>query len=126
MSSKRTGLPKHPLEVVARCTISLGQGAAASPKRLGAAPALVFPPSFKAGRCQLGVAYRVLYVFVAQVGLQAARIVPLVRKLIAAGVSKHMRVRLDLEPGCLASPGDELLEVAHGHRRAALGHEQEG
>src|SRR5215472_9687598 len=126
MSSKRTGLPKHPLEVVARCTIFLGQGAAASPKRLGAAPALVFPPSFKAGRCQLGVAYRVLDVLVAQVGLQAARVVAFVCELVAASVPQHVRVRFDFEPSSLASPADKLLEVAHGHRRAALGHEEEG
>jgi hypothetical protein len=56
-----------------------------------------------------------LYVPMPEVRLQAARIVPLVRKLIAAGVSKHMRVRLDLEPGSLASSANEFLEVAHGH-----------
>ena len=32
---------------------------------------------------------------------------------------------LDLEPSGLASSADQLLEVAHGHRRAALGHEHE-
>ena len=42
-----------------------------------------------------------------------------------ASVPQHVRVRLDLETGSLASSANEFLEVADGHRRAALGHEQE-
>ena len=41
-------------------------------------------------------------------------------------MSEHVRVNLDFELGGLASPVDELLEVADRHRRAALGHEHEG
>jgi hypothetical protein len=34
-------------------------------------------------------------------------------------------MRLDSEPSRLAGTRDQLLEVAHGHRRTALGHEHE-
>ena len=53
------------------------------------------------------------------------RILVLVRKLVAAGMLEHMGMGLDLEPSGLASFADQLLEVAHGRRRAALGHEHE-
>src|SRR5262245_41966245 len=86
---------------------------------------LILPPALEPGRCQLAIPDGVLDVLVPEVRLQAARIVTLVRELVAAGVPQHMRVRLDLEPGGLASPANELLEVADGHWRAAFGHEQE-
>src|SRR5262245_47310223 len=75
---------------------------------------------------QLGVADRVLDVLVAQVGLQGARVSAGIRLVDSTGVPEHVRVRLDFELGGLASPVDELLEVADRHRRAAFGHEQEG
>src|SRR5262245_25266611 len=87
---------------------------------------LILPPALEPGRRQFGISDRVLNVLVPEIGLQRPRIPASVRQLVAAGVAEHMRVRLDLEPGRLASPADELLKVGHRHRRAALGHEQEG
>jgi len=66
-----------------------------------------------------------LDVLVAEVVLERSGIASRVRLVEAAGVSEHMRVNLDFEPGGLRSSVDELLEVADRHRRAAFGHEQE-
>ena len=52
---------------------------------------------------QLGVAYGVLNVPVAKIGLQAARVVPFVGQGEAAGMAQHMRMRLEAEPGGLTS-----------------------
>src|SRR5262245_23658234 len=87
---------------------------------------LILPPALEPGRCQLAIPDGVLDVLVPEVCLQAARIVALVRELVAAGMAEHMGMHFDLEPGRLASPANELLKVADGHWRAALGHEQEG
>src|SRR5262249_3148434 len=85
---------------------------------------LILPPALEPGRCQFGISDCVLDVLVTEVCLQPARVVALVREFVAASVPQHVRVRLDLEPSSLASSANELLEVAHGHWRAALGHEQ--
>jgi len=61
----------------------------------------------------------------AEVGLQRPCIPPCVCLVEATGMPEHVGMRLDLELGGLTSSADELLEVAYGHRRAALGHEQE-
>src|SRR5262249_50910819 len=92
---------------------------------IAASRASIFPPALESCRCQLGIANRVLNVFVPQVRLQRSRIPPRVRLVETAGVPEHVWVSLDLEPSSLASPANELLEVGHRHRRAALGHEQE-
>jgi len=83
----------------------------------------VLPPALESRRSQLGVADRVLDVLMTQVGLQRARVSAGIRLVESAGVPQHMRVRLDLEPGSLASPVDQLLKVGHCHRRTALGQE---
>ena len=86
---------------------------------------LVLPPTLEPGRCQLGVTDGVLDVLVAQIRLQRARVLAGIGEREAAGMAQHVRVGLDLEPGSLASAAHELLEVADGHRRAALADEQE-
>src|SRR5262245_10018602 len=86
---------------------------------------LILPPALEPGRCQFGISDRVLDVLMPEIGLQRARIPASVRLVETASVPQHVRVRLDLEPGSLASSANELLEVADGHWRAALGHEQE-
>src|SRR5215467_10843199 len=86
---------------------------------------LILPPALEPGWGQFGVADRVLDVLVPEVGLQRSRIPSGISLVEAASVSEHVRVNLDFELGGLASPVDELLEVGHRHRRAALGHEQE-
>ena len=60
-----------------------------------------------------------------EIGLQRPRIPPRVRLVKSACVPQHMGVRLDFESGDLTSLRNQLLEVGHRHRRAALGHEQE-
>src|SRR5262245_14222643 len=86
---------------------------------------LIFPPPLESSLGQLGVADRVLDVLVTQIVLQRSGIPSRVRLVVATGVPEHVRVSLDFEPGGLASSVNELLEVGHGHWRAALGHEQE-
>ena len=66
-----------------------------------------------------------LDVLVAQIVLQRSRIPSRVRLVESTGVPEHVRVRFDFEPAGLASSVNELLKVAHGHRRATLGHKQE-
>src|SRR5262249_55588246 len=85
--------------------------------------ALIFPPPLKSCRSQLGITDRVLYVLVAEIVLQRSRIPPGIRLVESTGVSEHVRVSLDSEPGGLASPVNELLKVGHGHRRSAFGQE---
>src|SRR5262245_25978887 len=91
-----------------------------------ASEGLILPPALEPGRCQFGISDRVLDVLVPQVRLECSGIPPRVRLVETASVPQHVRVRLDFEPGGLASPANELLKVAHCHWRAALGHEQEG
>src|SRR5262249_6951821 len=86
---------------------------------------LILPPALEPGRCQFGISHRVLDVLVPEIGLQRPRIPASVRLVETASVPQHVRVRLDLERGSLASSANELLKVADGHWRAALGHEQE-
>src|SRR5262245_3800761 len=85
----------------------------------------VLPPPFEAGWRQICVSDCVLDVLVAEVCLQRAGIWSGIRLVEATSVPPHVRMRLDFEPGCLASPVNELLKVGHRHRRAALGYEQE-
>jgi hypothetical protein len=86
---------------------------------------LILPPPLKSGWRQFRVAHRVLDILVPEIGLQASGVSSRVCLVKPASVPQHMRVRFDREPGCLASPANELLKVGHRHRRAALGHEQE-
>ena len=57
--------------------------------------ALTAPEILEPRRRKLGVAHRVLDVAVAEIGLQGARIVSLVRQRVAAGVPEHVRVGLE-------------------------------
>ena len=51
---------------------------------------LILPETLEAGRRQLGVAHRVLDVFVSQIVLNGAGVVSIGGELEAAGVSKHV------------------------------------
>src|SRR5262249_32009215 len=86
---------------------------------------LILPPALEPGRCQFGISDRVLDVLVPEIGLQRPGIPASIRLVETASVPQHMGVGLYFEPSGLRSPADELLEVAHCHWRAALGHEQE-
>ena len=57
------------------------------------------PEILEPRRRQFGVAHRVLDIAVPEVGLQRARVVPLVGQGVAAGVPEHVRVRLEAELG---------------------------
>jgi hypothetical protein len=59
-------------------------------------------------------------VFVAQVGLQSAGVVTLVREGVAAGMAKHVRVNAKLEFGLGAQSGHHLGEARGGERRTTL------
>jgi hypothetical protein len=53
------------------------------------------PETLEAVRCQFSVPNSMLDIAVPQVGLQGARVVPLVGKGVAAGVPEHVRVSLE-------------------------------
>ena len=88
---------------------------------------MVSPPEIlEPGRRQFGVFHRVLDIPVPQVGLQASGIVPVIGKLVAAGMAQHVWVDFELELSRDASAGDYLGEACRGERGAALAHEHEG
>jgi hypothetical protein len=60
-----------------------------------------------------------------QIRLKASGVLAGVCQRESASVPEHVRVRLDFEPSRLAGTRNQLLEVAHGHRRTALGYEHE-
>ena len=62
----------------------------------------------------------------AEVGLQGARVVPLVGQRVAAGVPEHVRVRLEGQLGLRACPLDHAGEASGAERRSALRREHEG
>src|SRR3954468_24780343 len=58
-------------------------------------------------------------------GLERARIVPLVRKREAAGVPQHVRVRLEVQLCLCASALDHACKARRAERRAAFRREHE-
>jgi hypothetical protein len=62
----------------------------------------------------------VLNVAVPRVRLQGAGIVTGIGEPEAAGVAKHVGVRLEIEAGFGTGPLDHLCEAGRGERRAAL------
>src|ERR1700739_1329885 len=73
----------------------------------GSALARALPPEvLKAIRRQLRIAHSVLDVFVTEIGLKGTGIVTSIGQREAAGVSKHVRMSLELQPGCISSPLD--------------------
>ncbi len=77
-------------------------------------------------RRQFSVAHRVLDIAVAEVRLQSARIVALVRQRVAAGVPQHMRVSLEPEPSLDPCPLDHAGEASGSEWRSPLRSEHEG
>ena len=67
-----------------------------------------------------------LDVLVAKVGLQRSRVVPLVGQGVAAGVSQHVRMRLERELGFNPHTFHHTGKAGSGERRTALGREHEG
>ena len=80
-----------------------------------------FPPKvFEPHRRQVGVAHCVLNVFLPQVCLQRPGIVTTVRQRIAAGMSEHVRVRLEAELGLDTCSFDHPGEAGRGERCSAF------
>ena len=79
-------------------------------------PLKILEPS----RRQLGAAHGVLDIAVAQVGLQGARVVPLIGERITAGVPQHVRMRLEAQPSRSPCPLNHASKASGGERRAAL------
>jgi len=80
------------------------------------------PKVLKPRWTHFGVSHRVLNVLVAEIGLQRASIVSLIREGIAAGVAKHVWMDAH-KPGSFPSPRDHLGESGRSERRPALGRE---
>ena len=86
--------------------------------------ASVAPEVLEARGRQLGVAHGVLDVAMAEIRLQGADVGALVGKLKAAGVSEHVRVRLEAELGRNAQPRHHLAPPGGGEGRAAASTEK--
>lgn len=63
---------------------------------------------------------------VSRVGLQRARVVTLIGQRVAAGVPKHMRVRLEPKLGVAPSSLDHAGEAGGAKGRSPLRSEHEG
>jgi hypothetical protein len=87
---------------------------------LGSAPEILEPV-----RRKLSIAHRALDVAVSKVRLQRPRVVPRISQGKPASVTKHVRVRLEVEAGFRAGTLDNLREAARRERRPALAHEHE-
>jgi hypothetical protein len=86
-------------------------------------PDLSPPEILEPRRRQLGVKHRVLDIAVAEIGLQAARIMPVIRELVAAGMPKHVRVRLEAKASRDVGAPDQSAEARLAKWCAALGRE---
>lgn len=62
----------------------------------------------------------------AEVGLQSARIVPLIGQRVATRVPEHMGVRLETQLGLPACPFHHACEACRAEGRTALGGEHKG
>jgi len=69
--------------------------------------------------------FGVLNVPVSKVGLQGASVMSGIGKCEAAGVTQHVRMRLEVEAGSRPSPLNQLGEAGSRERRGALAHEHE-
>ena len=78
------------------------------------------PKVLEPRRRQLGVAHRVLDIFVSEVGLERSRIVAPVRQGVAAGVAQHVRVNLKAELCLDACAFDHAGKPGGAKRRTAF------
>jgi hypothetical protein len=81
---------------------------------------LLPPKVLEPRRRQLGVAHRVLDIFVSEVGLERSRIVAPVRQGVAAGVAQHVRVNLKAELCLDACAFDHAGKPGGAKRRTAF------
>lgn len=87
---------------------------------------ILAPKILEPRRRQLGVPHRVLDVFVAEIGLQCPRVVPVVGELVTAGMSQHVRVGLEAKLGFDPRPLHHPGKSGRAKRRAALRGEHKG
>src|SRR5579862_5514030 len=71
----------------------------------------IFPKGFEPIRRQFCVSNGVLDVLVAQIVLHRARVLPVIRQLIAARMPQHMRMDREWKRPVLPYPGDHLPEA---------------
>ena len=74
------------------------------------------PKGFEPGGGELGIAHRVLNVFMAEVGLKGAGVVALGRQRKPAGMPEHVRMRLEAERRFLPGALDNPREACRGER----------
>lgn len=86
---------------------------------------LVSPKVPEAGWAKFRVAHRVLDVAMSEIGLKGACVTAFVGEREAAGVAKHVRMRLEAEVGSRPCPLDHASEAGRSERRAALRREDE-
>ena len=82
--------------------------------------ALAPPEVLEPHRRQFRVPHRVLDIAVAEIGLQGARVVPLVGERVAAGVPEHVRVCLEAKIGLGPCPLNHTGEASRREGRSAL------
>jgi len=83
----------------------------------------VSPKPSKSIRSQLGVAHRVLYVSMPEVGLNRTGIVTCIGELEAASMPKHVRVNLQLESCGFTSSRYHPGKPGRSERRSPFAHE---
>lgn len=83
-------------------------------------PLVVPPEPFKPIQGKRRIAYGVLYVRVAEVVLDGARVVSVIRQLVAGGVPENVRVCREPQSCVLSRPCHQLADVGSSHRSAVL------
>jgi hypothetical protein len=86
-------------------------------------PPSVLPEILEPIGRHVGISNRVHDIFVAHVVLESSGVVPVVGKLVAGGVAKHVRVDRKWELGGFSGSGDRLQKSRSRGRTTALGNE---
>jgi hypothetical protein len=84
---------------------------------------LVVPQPLEPIRRKLGIAHRVVDIFVSEVMLDRPSVVTVVRELVSARMAKHVWVRWEGESGQPAGTGHYVVDVGRRHRPGSLSHE---
>ena len=67
-----------------------------------------------------------LNIFMAEIGLERTRVVPIIGELVTAGVAQHVRVGLDLQTSSPGGGRNDAREAGRGKRTSALAREDKG
>src|SRR5215472_4066804 len=87
---------------------------------------LISPKVFETRWRQFRISHRMLNIFVAEVGLQRARVVAPVRQCITARMAQHVRVNYEVEACTFANPLNQPINCPRCEWPAALGLEHKG